>query len=208
MRHLIDSFAARPTSLPADRALSDTDRRRAARTCREWTRSVSIAPLFSSGPDPCLGNIFFPGRSAQAIVAGNLAPGPTTLHDASAIREHPVRMRLNYVSAADRRNGGLAHQWYTSICQVGSTHDCHEFPYYATAQSGGPLPPWPGAKVSPVNINDNRAQGGYLSAFTKSRKCSFTSGGPLASPLNPEGTPYIVVPMVFGSAPRTFGLCR
>lgn len=178
----------------------------AARHClviAQFAISRNALPTSIGGAHPCVGNgiaIFLPAAGINGEHSG------TAQHDWDAItNENPAWARLNYVKRKDREARGLSTSWHVN--QPGchepyntATHACHEFPYYASAQSGH------GAYLTPLDNDDNRRQGSLYSGFLT--RCKLISGGPVAPPPgSPEtGSPFLVVPMPNVSLPPS-GIC-
>lgn len=141
---------------------------------------------FPTGGEPYPG-----GRTGTAIQSSQ--------HDRDAIKNHPAWTQLHYVSGSDRRDRGLDRSWYDGVSPCvrpydvsdGVEKECHEFPYYASAESG------PGAALKVIPRWDNQANGQGYSRFVRNSTCPLTSGGPQnpVTPANETGTPFLVIPL-------------
>jgi hypothetical protein len=185
------------------KTLSVQQARNAARQCLSLVNAGIASGALSNSPggtNPCEGeDVFFMGSNspqstqhAWDAITG-LGTGPS----------NPAWLQLNYVSSADRQTSGLSRSWYSgqAACTgvIVGVRSCDEYPFYASAQSG------PGASLRVINSRDNSASGGSYGAFVTA--CALVSGGPVAATQAQQGTRFLVVPMVFPGAPRSFPLC-
>jgi hypothetical protein len=161
------------------RSISREEARTIARQCIREVALAGLAPI--NDKNPC--------QQLPIYVPGNSAP-KTTTHDDEAIAANPAWARLNFVSGQER---SLSRGWYTTYepCIPPYPTDgvqCDEYPFYASAQSG------PGASLQLLDSKDNQKAGGLYYAFAYTY-CHLESGGPTASPQNPLGDPFLVVPV-------------
>jgi len=187
----------------------------AADQCLEVTkRAISLGKLEAriNGKHPCDPDsgvrIYFP-TGGEPYPAGRVGTATVSAaHDYDAVvNVNPTWVSLNYVSRDDRTLRGLTTDWFrsTSPCVRGTypEKECHEFPYYATRQSG------PGAKLQPIAVDDNKANGQGYQRFTGNVVCPLTSGGGPGTPpsASETGTRFLIVPLPELTSTPSFFAC-
>lgn len=153
-----------------------------------------------------------PCEVVPMFLPGEADAGAAARNDAAAIAEDPTKLVLQYASAAERepvvraalaadgRPSSAPRQWYRQYepCVLYDTSllQCDEYPYFASTRSGPPTTATSptGARILPVPIAENRAEGNAYAAFTR---CPVVN--------QPPRSPFVVVPLVGpAAAPTTF----
>jgi hypothetical protein len=171
------------------KTLTWPDAQNGARTCIFLTQyAIATGALTGSAADnPCANQtVFLPGGEFPE----------TTQHNWDAIISHPAWINLNWVNQLDR-GATLNREWYRPYVPCAgnitgtSGLSCDEYPFYSSAQSG------PGASLRLVDHSQNIKAGRRYQTF--SGRCKLVS--------DPVNTPFLVIPMYFDHAPRTFEVC-
>jgi hypothetical protein len=196
---LTDTYLERAQA--AARPISTVAAQTAARTCVALAAfSISRQALGPSidGKHPC--------EALPIHLPGSTHP-ETTNADWHAITDtNPAWISLNYMKGADREASGLPRNWYVGDprCPTDPGKACHEYPYYATMQSG---PPGPfggpiGATLQNVTKADHKLHGPLYGGFTK-----VCLGKGLSNMSLANGKQFLVIPMNFPGAPPTLRIC-